>query len=120
MPIVSKVLPYLNAILMVLTEIINLVAGIFGFNIENFDYGVAEVADSVLELEEGLDGASESAKKLKSGLRGFDKLNVITTPSSGTSRVGAGGGIDPSIMKAFNNAFDEYNSKLKDVRMNLQ
>ena len=117
MPIVSKVLPYLNAILMVLTEIINLVAGIFGFNIEDFDYGVAEVADSVLELEEGLDGASESAKKLKSGLRGFDKLNVITTPSSGASGVGAGGGIDPSIMKAFNNAFDEYNSKLKDVRM---
>jgi hypothetical protein len=117
MPIVSKVLPYLNAILMVLTEIINLVAGIFGFNIEDFDYGVAEVADSVLELEEGLDGASESAKKLKSGLRGFDKLNVITTPSSGASVAGASGGIDPSIMKAFNNAFDEYNSKLKDVRM---
>ena len=117
MPMVSKVLPYLNAILMVLTEIINLVAGLFGFNIEDFDYGVAEVADSVLELEEGLDGASESAKKLKSGLRGFDKLNVITTPSSGASGVGAGGGIDPSIMKAFNNAFDEYNSKLKDVRM---
>ena len=57
MPIVSKVLPYLNAILMVLTEIINLVAGIFGFNIEDFDYGVAGVADSVLELEEGLSGA---------------------------------------------------------------
>ena len=113
MPILAKILPYLNAILMVLTEIINLVASLFGFNIEDFDYGVAGTSDAFLDMKDSIDGASESAKKLKSGLRGFDKLNVISTPSSGSSGGGAGGGIDPKIEDAFNNAFKKYNDMLK-------
>ena len=117
LPIVAKILPYLNAILMVLTEIINLVAGLLGFKIEDFDYGVSGLSDSFLEMEESMNGASESAKKLKSGLRGFDKLNVISTPSSGASGAGAGGGIDPEIMEAFNKAYEKYNSMLENVRM---
>lgn len=115
LPVLAKVLPYLNAVMMVLTEIINIVASFFGYKLEDYDFGVAGTADSVLELEDALNGAGESAKKLKSGLRGFDKLNVITTPKGSES--GSGGGIDPEIMDAFNKAFDEYNSKLKDVKM---
>lgn len=117
LPILAKILPYLNAIVMVLTEIINLVASLFGFNIEDFDYGVAGVSDAFLDMQDSIDGASESAKKLKSGLRGFDKLNVISTPSSGSSGGGAGGGIDPKIQEAFNNAFKKYNDMLKEVNM---
>lgn len=118
MPILAKILPYLNAILMVLTEIINTVASLLGFNIGNYDY-FSGIADSVLDLEDGLDGASESAKKLKQGLRGFDKLNVITTPTSGSTGLATGGTgtIDPKIWEAFNDAFDKYNSKLENVQM---
>lgn len=116
MPVISTILPYLNAVLMVLTEIINIIAGLLGFDTGDFDY-FGGVSDSVLDLEENLEGATESANKLKSGLRGFDKLNVITTPTSASSGSGAGTGIDPDIMDAFNDAFDEYNSKLEDVQM---
>ena len=118
MPIIAKILPYLNAILMVLTEIINTVATLLGFNTEDYDY-FSGIADSVLELEDGLNGASESAKKLKQGLRGFDKLNVITTPTSGSTGLSGGGtgSIDPKIWEAFNDAFDKYNSKLENVQM---
>lgn len=115
LPIMAKILPYLNAILMVLTEIINLVASLFGFKIEDFDYGIAGTADSVLDLEESLNSAGESAKKLKSGLRGFDKLNVISSQKGSGS--GGAGGIDPQIMDAFNNAFKKYNDMLENVRM---
>ena len=45
LPILAKILPYLNAILMVLTEIINLVASLFGFNIEDFDSGSSKSHD---------------------------------------------------------------------------
>ena len=117
MPILAKILPYLNAILRVLTEIINTVATLFGFNTDDYDY-FSGIADSVLDLEEGLDGASESAKKLKQGLRGFDKLNVITTPTSAsTGVVGGTGTIDPKIWEAFNDAYEEYNNKLENVQM---
>ena len=118
MPILAKILPYLNAIFMVLTEIINTIATLLGFNTENYDY-FSGIADSVLDLEDGLNGASESAKKLKQGLRGFDKLNVITTPTSGSTGLSGGGtgSIDPKIWEAFNDAFDKYNSKLENVQM---
>lgn len=116
LPILSKILPYLNAILMVLTEIISAIARLFGYKEEDYDY-FGGTADSVLELQDNLEGANESAQKLKHGLRGFDKLNVITTPSSSNAGISGAGGIDPSIMKAFNDAFDDYNKKLKDVEM---
>ena len=115
LPILSKILPYLNAIMMVLTEIINTIATLVGYNQEDYDY-FAGTADSVLELEDSLGGATEKAKQLKQGLRGFDKLNVIKTPSANDTGGGAGG-VDPKIMDAFNKAFDEYNSKLTDVTM---
>ena len=116
LPLLSKILPYLNAILMVLTEIINAVAALFGYKEENYDY-FSGMADSVLDLEEGLDGATESAKKLKQGLRGFDKLNVISTPSAASGAAGVGSGISPDIAKAYDNAYKNYMSKLDNVQM---
>lgn len=114
MPILAEVLPYLNAIMMVLTEIVSLVAGLFGYKEGDFDY-FAGTSDSVIELEDNLNGATDSAKKLKQGLRGFDKLNVINTPTS--SSVGASGGLDADILDAFNSAFDDYQDALDDVQM---
>lgn len=116
LPIMAKVLPIVNGVLMALTEIINIIAGLVGYKQEDFDYFTG-IADSVLDLEEGLDGATESAKKLKQGLRGFDKLNVISTPSASTSGVGAGGGISGDILDAYNKAYKEYMDKLENVRM---
>lgn len=118
LPVLGKILPYLNAILMVLTEIISTVARLFGYKEDDYDY-FSGTADSVLELEDNLEGAGAAAEKLKHGLRGFDKLNVITTPTSSSSGSASGGagGIDPAIMKSFNNAYDEYLKKLDNVQM---
>ena len=118
LPILAKILPYLNAILMVLTEIISIIASLFGYSADDFDY-FEKPAASAWDFDEGLKSAGASAKKLKQGLRGFDKLNNITTPSSGGSGggVGGGGGINPKLMDAFNKAFDDYQNKLKDVEM---
>jgi len=122
MPVIAKILPYLNAVLMALTEIVKLIASLFGYKVEDFDYFTG-ISDSVLDLEDSLGGATSGAKDLKkalSGLRGFDKLNVITTPSKASGGVsgGAGGtGISGDILKAFNDAYDEYQKKLEKIRM---
>lgn len=119
LPILAEILPYLNAIVMVLTEIIGavakFVATLFNFDLEGTGGSVAGMSDAFLDMEESMNGAGESAKKLKSGLRGFDKLNVISTPKA--SGGGAGGGIDPDIMNAFNDAFGKYESMIEDVTM---
>ena len=115
LPIVSKILPIVNGILMAMVEIVNLLASLVGYSADDYDY-FTDMADSVLDLEEGLDGATESAKKLKQGLRGFDKLNVITTPNSGGASTSIGG-IGSDILNAYNLAYDEYMQKLDKVRM---
>ena len=124
LPILAKILPYLNAILMVLTEIISAIAkfvsSLLGFKQQDFKGNLYGVADSAMSISSGLDKATTSAKKLKQGLRGFDKLNVITTPAQGSSGGGVGGGaggISPKMLDSFNKAFDDYNDKLKNVRM---
>lgn len=119
LPILSKILPYLNAIVMVITEIISMIARLFGYKKEDFDYfnGLTEYIDDVAG---GLGEANEGVEKLKRGLRGFDKLNNITTPSASASGVGVGagvGGIDADLMDAFNKAYDDYFKKITNVEM---
>lgn len=122
--LLGSILPYLNGILMALTEIFNIIASLLGFEMPEFDYsGLSGVSEAALDIEEGLDGAGASADSLKqklSGLRGFDKLNVISTPKSSGSAGGAGGAggtIDPKILNAFNDAFGEYDDLMGSVRM---
>lgn len=121
-PILEKILPYLNAVLMVLTEIFNLIASLMGFKIPEFDYsGLAGASDATIDLIDGMDEAGASATKLQDklkGLRGFDKLNVINSQKDNGSSAGVGiGGIDPAIMDAFNAKFSKYNDMMENVRM---
>lgn len=122
-PILQGIMPYINGILMALTEIFQLIASLLGFKMPEFDYsGLSGASDYAMDLEDSLAGAGENADKLNNklkGLRGFDKLNVINTPTSSGSAGGggAGGGIDPTIMDAFNKAFSEYDDKMNSVRM---
>ena len=120
-PILERILPYLNAVLMVLTEIFTMISSLLGFKMPKFDYsGLTAMDDATLDLIDGMNEAGESADNLKSkmsGLRSFDKLNVISTPSSSGASVGVGEGIDPKIMDAFNLAFGKYDDMMDKVRL---
>jgi len=125
-PILKKILPVLNAILMVTVEIAEaiakFVASLLHVNLdEQFDYSnLSGMTDATQDLIDGMDDASDSADNLKqklSGLRGFDKLNVISTPKDSSASSGSGsGGIDPSILDAFNEAFKSYDDMLDSVK----
>jgi len=119
-PLLQGILPYINGVLMALTEIFDLIATMLGFEMPEFDYSsLSTTSDAALDLMEELDGASDSVDKLDSklkGLRTFDKLNVISSQKKGET--GAGGTfVDPKIMGAFNKAFEEYNDLMDSVKM---
>ena len=116
LPILKTILPYMNAIIMVLTEIISWIAVLVGYNKDEFDF-FSGTNDSVADLTENLDNASESAKKLRSGLRSFDKLNNISTPSSANATGGGAGGIDSKILDMFNKASDDYLNNIEKIEM---
>ena len=117
LPILKTLLPYINAFMMVLTEIITQLAYLFGYSDEEFSFGAGVNLD-LEEMKGNLDGANESAQKLQRSLRSFDKLNNITTPSaSGGVGSGNGLGIDEDIMGLFNSISQEYLDNITKVEM---
>lgn len=89
-PLLNKVIPYLIAATKVLTEMVSSVASLVGFEMPEVDYsGVDTVVTGGEDASDALDDASESAKKLKSYMMGFDELNVIS-PNDDSSSSGLG------------------------------
>ena len=112
MPLLKTIIPYLNAFLMIITEIINWLATLVGYNEKEFDF-FGGTNESVEQLTQNLNQAGSSANKLKSGLRSFDKLNNITTPSASSS--GGGLGADEDILNLFNKTSKDYLKNMMNV-----
>lgn len=123
LPIVKTILPYLNGFLMALVEIVNWLAKLVGFKEEDYDFfgktDTSKLLEDINGVDKGLASSGENAKKLKQGLRGFDKLNNITTPTtSGTGAgAGSGGGVSDDILDLFYKESDKYFKNLDKIEM---
>ena len=101
-PIINKLLPYLVAVTKVLREMMSSIATLAGFSMPEVDYSGVEAVSSVAEdTGAAMDEATESAKKLKSYMLGFDELNVIN-PNEGSSSSG------DDLASAFDIELPEY------------
>lgn len=113
LPILQTILPVLNGIIMVVNELLGMLLGLFGIKIPT-----SSIVDGLGDITNELDGVTSSAKEARKSLRGFDKLNVITTPTSNT--LGAGvGGVDKRIldaMKEYNDLLAEAHNKATKIR----
>lgn len=76
-PMLNKVLPYVNAFFQIVRAIADVIAKLVGFTFPEVDY--SGVTSGAGEITEGFDSATESAKNLKKYTMGFDELNVIDT-----------------------------------------
>lgn len=120
-PILQRILPVANAILMVFNDIMEIILGLFGVDVQSlateFGQKSIDIGEAFEDVAIGADNATKATKKLL-GLRGFDKLNNITTPqdtgSSGGGGVSGGGlgTVDNGLLKAL----DEYNLHLDEVK----
>ena len=61
-------------------------------SVSNMASGMSDIASGAEDTSSGLESADKSAKKLKKTLAGFDQLNVLSNPDSGSTSSGAGGG----------------------------
>lgn len=124
-PILRSILPYANAILMVFNELMNMLLALLGVDVgdmaKEFGIGtqsVLDMTDQVDGLGTSLGGATKKAKELKTSLRGFDKLNNITTPTQASGGGGVSGGIGGALSgvdSALLDALKEYDLHLDSI-----
>lgn len=100
-PILTKVLPVLIAFAKALREIIAAIAALFGVTLQEpvWKNGFSNAATGSGEIADNLSDATDSAKKLKQYLAGFDELNVMPQTADASSAGGLGnlGGSDLGI-----------------------
>ena len=123
-PILIKVLPYVQAFVKVLTSAIQTLASFFGFQMPEIDYsGMEKLSAGASGASDSLDDAAKSAKKLKDYTMGFDELNIISpdTGSAGSSLSAGVSGLDldpasvwdEGIIDGINNKVEALTGKMK-------
>ena len=117
-PIVSKVIPYINALVTALQRLFSWIAGLFGINLGDFvgsigsaEVDLGDIADDAESTADGLGSAAKEAEKLKRSLRGYDELNVVPEKTDTGSGGGGSTGLGNMDMTGLNAALDEILSE---------
>lgn len=128
-PILKTVLPLVNGVLMAINVLINALLSLFGIDASSLSAEFGTVTVDLDDVAGGFDDVGDSAtkagkaaKEAQKSLRGFDKLNVIKTPTpasgGGGGSVGGGGGVGGlgSIDASLLDKLTEYDLHLDEIR----
>lgn len=123
----QQILPYANAILMVLKELAKAIASFFGISISDYNSGAGALEENENAWEgvgAGANKATKAAKEYKKQILSFDQIHNLTTPTSSGSGGGGGagnltGGIDKRLLdaiKGYDNLMDKVKMKATILR----
>lgn len=117
LPVVAKILPYLNAFVIVLQRLFTWLAKVLGIDLSSLmaknetpdNSALSDMLDEAEGLETALDNDADKAKKLKKQLQGFDALNNLTSKDDSTTGALDGlGNLSGLLDDAFNQAVKDY------------
>ena len=99
--IVTKVIPYVQVMVEVITDAAAKLAEWAGFSSDDFAVDTSNIQTNWRNAEEGVDDYTDSLKKAKKQMMGFDELNIISNPDSDSG--GSGGDLTGGLsgMKPF-------------------
>ena len=122
LPILQKILPYLNGIVMAIRTILQFIAKLIGIGDITFG-GMTDAAKDIESVASGVsdigDAAVSTKKKLKDLIAPFDELNVLNEDTSGADQTGSGAGVgvsdvlDPALAKAL----EDVDTSLTEIKM---
>lgn len=118
-PILSRLLPIINGVIMALRTVLTFIAALTGFNM-NFG-GISTGAEDTAAAFEGIGSAAgdaaAAAKELRKTLAPFDELNLLQAPHE-SSGGGGGGGMDSGVLDpALLEAIKNMSLSLEDIEM---
>ena len=114
-------LPYVNAIMLVINELLKMVAKLFNFKVSEQPVNIS-ASVGLDDLTDDLGTAEKKAKALKAQLLGFDEINNITLENNSNAGSAGGasvGGIDQRLLdalKGYDNLMDSVSNKATEIR----
>ena len=137
-PILTKVLPYINGFVIALQRLFQWIGGLLGIKFSSInsaiggvnnsfgdmDESVGNVNSGLEDTEDDLDKANKKAKKLRNTILGFDQLNVLADNSDDSSSsdkkdsgsdANIGGGGSPILDAAIADLLAEYEKAWEDA-----
>ena len=129
LPVVAKVLPYINGLVIAMQRLFSWIGALLGLDFSDFgnigggSSGLSDLLDdaeaassAVDDSADALEAANKAAKKLKRTILGFDEMNVLndndtSDTSSASSGTGSGGigDYDIGILEdALSKAIEDY------------
>jgi hypothetical protein len=121
-PVMNRVLPYLNAIAVLSARALNWLLKLLGIaGIKPMESITANVSNNIGGISSGLNDATKNAKGLKKellGLAGFDEMNVLGGGSTGAGGVGGGAGIGGGsdfVLPEYDMGLDEVKNRTEEI-----
>ena len=119
--IVTQVIPYVQVMVEVITEAAEKLARWAGFSEGDFAADTSNIKSSWNSAEEGVDDYSDSLKKAKKQMMGFDELNIISNPNSDSSDSGSGASGGLGDMKPIEyNFLDGLAEKTEELKARIK
>lgn len=90
-PALNAVLPYVIAVTKAVRKLAEGIASLVGFELPEVDYsGLNSITGAADDMDESMENATDTAKKLKRTIMGFDELNVLQKDTSKDSSASSG------------------------------
>ena len=135
LPILQKVLPYINGVTIAVQRLFTWIGSLMGIKFDSINSSMGGMSDEMYDLVDGsedlttgIGNADKAAKKLNKTLQGWHEINNISTKEdsgSDSGSVGYGGGspiLDDEITKAladyekaWNDAFSRMENKAQTI-----
>ncbi len=121
MPVIEKVLPWLNAMTMAVKDLMKHIGDLFGLKFKSIggssnddtSSSYDDVSDSADNAADSINNAADAQKKFNKQLQGFDKLNNLTTSETSKSKDNSTDTGDTSgvLSDALINAVEDYEKR---------
>ena len=124
MPTLEAVLPYVNALLTVLTKIVKTIATLVGYEpppVEDTKNGFSGMADDSDSATDSINDTTKAIKNMNNAFGGTDELNILSkdTGAGASGDVAVGGAMDMDL-GGYDNLMDTVKQKSTEIATEIE
>lgn len=112
----GNIMPYINAIVMTLKEILKAIGGIFGISFSGLSSNLGSTNNQIGEIGSGIGNATKKAKEFNKQIMSWDEIHNITPPNGSSGGNGGGSAGSEVVDSRLLDALKEWDNQMDSVR----